>query len=239
MKKASLLLLITVLTTGIAFAQPKFKISAGAGGFFSNNFGGGFETSGTFQPPFDSFGTFETKMETPYLGGGGYAFFDATYAELSIGYFSGKVKSRTKAAFPLVISLFSPDYPSFDIEKDFKLSSLNLGLFGKYPIAKNKKFAFFPLIGVEWQLVLYVEDNIVKDNKYKYGDNTPSNWSAIWFKGGIGGDYYFSDRIFIRLNLLYGIRGPNEMEVNPDAPGDSNNMLGHGLTAKLAAGFTF
>lgn len=42
MKKASLLaLLIAVLVTGTAFAIPEFKLSAGAGGFFSNDFGGG------------------------------------------------------------------------------------------------------------------------------------------------------------------------------------------------------
>ena len=133
-------------------------------------------------------------METPNSGFGGYVFFDATYAELSVGYFSSKGTMSMKTNL-------TPPYSDFKI--NYTLSGLNLGLFGKYPIAINGKFSFFPLLGIEVQFGLSA-----KIDGQAYSKKVLNDWSAIWFKAGAGGDYSLTDQIYMRLNILYGIRGP-------------------------------
>jgi opacity protein-like surface antigen len=234
-KKVSLLvLLITVLVTGTAFAQPAFRISAGAGGFFANDFGGGVETSGNIP----SYGAVGAKMEIPNSGGGAFAFFDATYVELSVGYFSGIVKAKTSVYYPPSLPV---PLPSYNINGNYKLSTLNIGLFGKYPFTINDKFSLFPLLGIEVSFGLSSKCKDGEEYTIPDGDKTPSkDWSAIWFKAGVGGDYSLTDQIYVRLNLLYGIRGPNNVEGNASFPGEkSDTILGHGLTAKLAVGYRF
>lgn len=175
-------------------------------------------------------------MKIPYSGGGVFAFFDATYAELSVGYFSGKGKIKANIYFPPTFPLL----PSYEINSSYTLSSLNVGLFGKYPIAINDKFSLFPLLGIEAQFALSCKDENGEEYTNSDGDKAPDDWSALWFKAGVGGDYSFTDQIYIRLEVLYGIRGPNRMEGSPDLPGEtSDTLLGHGLTAKLAIGYKF
>jgi opacity protein-like surface antigen len=222
-KKASLLvLLIAILTTGTAFAKPAFRISAGAGGFFANDFGGGFKISDNYSV----LGYRETKVETPNSGFGGYAFFDATYAELSVGYFSSKGTMSMKTNLPG----FS------DGKTNYTLSGLTLALFGKYPIAINDKFSFFPLLGIEVQFGLSAKID-GQDYKNSDGKKTPNDWSVMWFKAGVGGDYSLTDQIYMRLNILYGISGPRGIDIG--IPGETRNRLGHGLTARLAVGYKF
>jgi opacity protein-like surface antigen len=222
-KKVSLLvLLIAVLVTGTAFAQPAFRISAGVGGFFANDFGGGFKISGNY--PY--LGSFETKIEMPNSGFGGYAFFDVTYAELSVGYFSSKGTMSMKTNLPLPFS-----------DTNYTLSCLNLCLLGKYPIAINDKFSFFPLLGIEVQFGLSAKID-GRDYINPDGKKDPGDWSTMWFKAGVGGDYSLTDQIYIRLNILYGISGPRSIDIG--IPGETrDNLIGHGLTAKLAIGFKF
>jgi hypothetical protein len=50
---------------------PEFKLSAGAGGLFVMGFGGGYDGD-------------DTKKLTLDRGGGGFAFLDATFVELSV-----------------------------------------------------------------------------------------------------------------------------------------------------------
>jgi hypothetical protein len=87
-KRHFLVLVLAAFAVGGLFAQedsekPKkaFSISAGIGGFASGDFGGGFEDTTKSGDV--------SKYETPYFGGGGYAYFDATYAELTIGFSVG------------------------------------------------------------------------------------------------------------------------------------------------------
>jgi hypothetical protein len=253
-KRLFMVLLITVLAAGAAFATPEFKLSAGAGGFFANDFSGGIDATANVNLFFINIMSIDTKVETPYYGGGGYVFFDATYAEISIGYFTGKV---TPKASVKTNGMDMSDQIDDIVSKYYKVSSLNFGLLGKYPIAINDKFSFFPLLGAEYQQALSVKDKDGHEWKNSNNKKAPGDWSSLWFKGGFGMDISFSKLIFLRMDVLYGLRLPTKAEKDiidefkkeikeqmADQPSvtvdvDPKTLQGHGLTAKLAIGFRF
>jgi opacity protein-like surface antigen len=230
-KRVFLVLLIAVLATSAAFAQPEFKVSVGVGAFFENDFGGGVNVS-TF--------SITEKIETPYSGEAIYGFFDLTYLELSFGYFFGRATIKETVG----LNFLGINVPLFSYEETYKVTSYNLGLMAKYPIAIGNNFSFFPLLGIECKGILSLEDD--------YGTklNGADDFDSLWFKFGVGGDISMTENIFLRLNVLYGIRATNKFErdtekelyVSAYEPGqsvDTNILKGHGLTAKLAIGFRF
>jgi hypothetical protein len=205
------------LITGSVFAQsksnsksetpPKPFFSFGAGGYFTSDFGGGIQFSSS------------SKTEMPYAGGGAFAFFDATYAELSVGMFAANGEFDEKR------SAFGMDF----------------GLLGKFPIQLSKSFSFFPLLGIEYHLVLSAldKDEYQFQNKNK---KAPFDLSAFWFKAGAGLDFSFSEALYVRGELLYGLRLANKYEVDTvkainKAGYDGTSLLGHGLNIKLALGY--
>ncbi|MDR2392654.1 MAG: porin family protein [Treponema sp.] len=156
------------------------------------------------------------KIETPYFGGGAaYAFFDATYAELNLAIYggSGKVKPG---------------------DVDMSRMNFNIGLLGKYPFAMTDTLSLFPLLGIEYQICLSAKQG---DNEF----SDPGDLSALWFKLGGGGDFAFTPNIYLRGEALYGIRLANKFETDlKDSGGsDAKTLLGHGITVKLAVGYTF
>jgi opacity protein-like surface antigen len=218
-KKGLLVLVLAVLVAGGAFAQFNFSV----GGLFGNDFGGGLEASGNNS---------KSKMEMPYAGGGGYLFFDATYAELSLGVFYGS--GSAERTIGTVTRLF-----------DRTLTSLNIGLLGKYPFAINESLILFPLLGIDYQVVLAAKWNGRNFEGFSINEKGgPNDFNALWFQFGGGVDYSFTSNIFLRCEALYGIRLANKVENdmtdNWKGPGISvNTLLGHGLTVKLAVGWRF
>ncbi|MDR0443229.1 MAG: porin family protein [Treponema sp.] len=101
--------------------------------------------------------------------------------------------------------------------KDYSTTNLDISLLGKYPFWINDNLSVFPLLGIEYDIALahYYKGKEVKD----LGD-----FSALWFKLGGGTDFYFTDNVFLRFGVLFG------MDLSY---GES------GLTAKLAVGYRF
>jgi hypothetical protein len=198
--------------------------SAGAGGYFTSDFGGGLEVSSS---------NVTMKTELPYFGGGGFVFLDATYAELSLGFFAGggKIKSETNG--------------KSGEDKSLSYTGLDIELLGKYPIAVSEKLSVFPLLGVKYRAMLSVknEDGDVWENSD--GDDISGDFSALWFKLGGGLDFSFTPKIYLRLDALYGIRLANKMEndqvdsYNDMAGLDAKALLGHGLEVKVGVGYRF
>jgi opacity protein-like surface antigen len=228
MKKFVFLLVLAALAAGGAFAQTPFRISVGAGGFIGGDFGGGAKASASFGGMSAS-----QELKMPYFGGGGLVFLDVTYAELSLGILGGGGKAKfTQEASGLGSQSF---------EFDISIAALNLGLLGKYPFTLNEKLSLFPLLGIEYRIVLSAKEDGIKAD-------SPADNSALWFKFGGGLDYSFTDSIYLRLEALYGFRIPSKAEkdmkdeleqtyaaFNPDV----KTRLGHGLTAALAIGYRF
>jgi hypothetical protein len=113
---------------------------------------------------------------------------------------------------------------------------------GKYPFSINDKFTVFPLLGITFRAALDVEVNGYKVEDL--GSTESGDFSALWFKFGGGADYSFTDAIYLRGDLLYGVRLANNFENDLvddyNYPGvDTKTLLGHGLEIKIAVGYRF
>ena len=225
MAKRSLMVLVlaALVAAGGVFAQD-IALSAGGGGLIGGDFGGGVEgkMSGA-----------SMKIETPYFGGGGFAFFDATYAELSLAISGngGTVKTSMSGS------------GSNDV--DSSLVNFNIGLLGKYPFAINDTLSFFPLLGIDYQVTLSAKVDGKDYEGFGGQDGKPGDFSALWIKFGGGVDYSITESLYLRLDALYGIRLANKFENDmkdtyEKTPGvDAETLLGHGLTVKVGVGYKF
>jgi hypothetical protein len=215
-KKIVLALVLATFVAGGAFSQ----MSIGAGGFIGGDFGGGAEASVS--------GT-KVKAETPYFGGGAFAFLDFVFAELSIGISGGggdmKVSSGGSTKW------------------DWSITNFNIGLLGKYPVAMNNRLLLFPLFGIDYLIALSVKDD--DDYIENVFDIDAGDFSALWFKFGGGVDYSLTNKIYLRFEALYGIRLANKAEkdmvddAKDSGASDVKALLGHGLTVKMAVGYKF
>ena len=229
-KKVLLVLVLAAIVTGGAYAQliSQISFSAGGGGFIGGDFGGGIEMSQSGE---------KGSYEYPYFGGGGFIFCDATYAELSLGFFGGSGKAKMSGG-------------GQSAESDFSIASFNIGLLGKYPFAIDDNLTVFPLLGIDYQIVLSFKDEDGDEHKDFDNNEAPGDFSALWFKFGGGADYSLTGNIFLRAQALYGLRIPNKFENDmvdlfkelgslSASSVDVKTLLGHGLTVKVAVGYRF
>jgi hypothetical protein len=207
-KKNLAVLIIAALTASGVFAQG-IGLSAGIGGYFGGDFGGGVEQGGE-------------KMTMPYFGGGGFAFFDAKYAELSFGVFGG-----------------GGTWKMFGEDVDISIMNMDIALLGKFPIAVGSSLTVFPLLGIDYQVTLSAKDEDGEEMENGDGDKMAGDYSALWFKFGGGLDYAITSKLYLRFEALYGIRLANKFETDMKDDFEADVLLGHGLTAKLAVGYKF
>jgi outer membrane protein W len=218
-KKVVLVLLVAALVAGSAFAQREFIISLGAGGYFTSDFGGGIEMNVP---------GFSMSAKTPYYGGGGFVFLDATFAELSFGSVSG-------------FGTMDANIPGLGSgSADMSYTGLDIGLLLKYPFDAGDKLQVFPLLGITYRFMISVKEDGKKIEDPSSGIKS-RDFSALWFKGGGGLDFALSDSLFLRAELLYGIRLKNtfEKDMIDSSYGIAEARLGHGLDVKLAIGYRF
>jgi len=235
--------IIVGLALGAVSAVSAVDMSFGGGGFFAGDWGAGFygfeETSSGIK------GT-ETSS---WSGGGIHAFFDVTYAEISVGLtFAGGTEEDAIAGVVI------PSVVPTDVSGTF----LNLGVLGKYPIPLNDKMTLFPAVGIDYALCLSgAATKLGIENKFDglslSGNPNPTepkagDLSALWIKFGAGMDYNLTDKIYIRPEFLYGIRLSNSYEgmmedlhkaaqIGSSTPSTMESVLGHGLTIKAGVGF--
>jgi hypothetical protein len=216
-KKMILVLLVAMVAIGGVFAQD-IKLSAGAGGLFTSElFGGGV-------------GSDKQKVEltAPLIGGGGVAFFDATYAALQVGFFVGKatptqiVDGKSTAGDAATVM------------------GLDLALLGKYPIMINNELTVFPLLGAKYRVVVSIKDK--DENK----SNNPGDASTLFVQAGGGADYALSDTMYLRGQVLYdlnlGISKSQDDTVKSaktQGASDAAARLGHGIDVNVMVGFRF
>jgi hypothetical protein len=206
------LIFAVLFAIGVAVTLPAQDYSAGAGVLYSAQFGGGLSS------------TSGGYVHYPVNGFGGFLFFDASYVEASAGVFFGTMK---------VESLLTVNAGS--------LISVNIGALGKYPIEMDG-FVLYPLFGLEYDMSISAKNVLGAPIKDKDGKENASQFSAIWFKGGIGADYDIADSIYLRGQFLYGARLATQFENDllADRAGTGvKTALGHGLNIKLALGYKF
>jgi opacity protein-like surface antigen len=247
MKKRLILgLVFAVTAAGMTFALPEFRISAGGGLYFTSDFGGGVKAPVTVSIANISSTDYNVSIKTPYVGFGAFGFLDVTYAELSMGLWGGGGTMEGKSNTP---SYYTTPLPLGDT--DFSVLGFDIGLLGKFPFTINEKLLLFPMLGFTGRIMLSVDQD-----GFEYDD--PGDFSAFWFKFGGGLDYAITDHIFLRGELLYGLRFPNKSEEDTvdqlkayaksidrqlgqyyNVTAKPETLLGHGLELKFAVGYKF
>jgi opacity protein-like surface antigen len=171
---------------------------------------------------YDSLGMGNSSEAYTTKAGGGFVFFDATYAELSVGFSSGQIKYKYHSEMTMPIS-------TTHIENKGTYTALDFSLLGKIPFNFGR-FTLFPLAGVTYQRFLSVWG---LDTPFHHVDNDASKLNAWWFKAGAGMDFNLNDSFYLRGEFLYGVRTRQQWEK------DMQIHLGHGPTVKLGVGYRF
>jgi hypothetical protein len=229
-KKVVLALLMVTLLAGGVFAQ--FSLSAGLGGTFSADFINMAWTKDGLDM-MDSMGQKKDMWDMNIIGGGFYAYFDATYAMLSLG-----------------MSFADISYANSDMKKmmqdakmTMSLTTFDIGLLAKYPISLGAA-SIFPLLGVDFKIAV-AQDTTTDGKKNAYnGEGTAGEyWSIVWFKLGFGADIPLGDKLYLRPMFLYGLGTvPKFHQEMLDVLNSGTKMADwvvHGLDVKLAVGYKF
>jgi hypothetical protein len=196
--------------------SPSTKLSVGGGAFFANDFGGGLNWSGGVQ------------VTIPYSGGGAYLFFDATYVEAFVSFSGGGGKWESN----------NVSISDTTILPDMSRSYMNIGVFAKYPVAVGS-IKMFPILGIDYEMALSVKLNA---NGYEYPfdgiDKHPfaSDINALWFKFGGGVDAALSKKLYLRAEMLYGLRGTNTFEDDKSIDNGAKIKSAGGLTVRVGMG---
>jgi opacity protein-like surface antigen len=183
-------------------------------GIFSAGLGGSF--SADFLSYFlTSAGKDALGEETPaQIGGGFFAFIDVKYIEYDLG-----------------LNFLN------DADADLSMTSFEIQLIGKYPIVINNRLAMLPLIGVGFRMVL-------AQTPSAEGESPVEMQSNVWFKWGWGADFAFTERIYLRPRILYGI-GTNSKSQKEQIDHNNRNtkmieqIINHGFDVGFAVGYRF
>jgi hypothetical protein len=197
-------------------------MSVGAGASAAGVFGGGITWA---NPPVE-------QLTMPYYGGGGYLFFDATYAEVFAGYFSGGGKWA------------SPNASDTRTLPELRRSAVNLGVYAKYPFGAGNVTAF-PLLGVDYDVPvsggLRFAGGVAGETAVGVGD-----LAAMWARLGAGFDFGLGGGAYLRLSALYGLRLYSALEgryvesaKNNLGHHDAEANVGHGFVLRAGAGYKF
>jgi opacity protein-like surface antigen len=198
-----------------AFAVPAFSISAGVGGLFNAGLGGDFDMG---------LGGSKISTSQTYLGGGGFAFLDATFVELGVGF---AYNSQTSEATTEITG-----FPSVTAETTGSFTAIDISLLGKYPFELGP-VVLFPLVGADYKLVLSSE---TEGNN----DDDASDQSIFGILAGVGADYSLTDALYLRCEFIYNIFLPSTSKTYEDLiDADIDIGLIHGPTVKLAVGYKF
>jgi opacity protein-like surface antigen len=236
------LILATGLISGVFSAD--FKVSAGGGGLAGYTF-----TRYTLQLE-DNKGVQVQSMDR--FDYGGYLFFDATYAEAAVSIQGGN-SSWTE-------SMKTTEVVFADNKGTGAETNLGISLNGKYPLTVSEHITWFPLLGVEYRIALMQKrlhegsgnynrtSGVTPEDRDKNGETYPlSAWNSFWIQVGAGLDYSFTESLFVRSELLFGVRLPTgyengAFEMTKETFGSTTPKMG-GLTGepqvRVALGYRF
>jgi len=189
----------------------------GIGAGYASSFGGGLKWDN------------DEGVAMPSSAGGVYVFFDAAYVEAFVGFNMGGGKFLSAdVTYPYAV----PDMSRYYI---------NMGLLAKYPItAGNLKM--FPLLGVGYEMTLF--GKTVADG-YGYifdgdeGRSAAESLDAVWLNIGAGVEADVSESIYLRAELLYGVRPANGFEQDQASIYGAEAREAAGVALKVGVGIRF
>jgi hypothetical protein len=129
---------------------------------------------------------------------GGFAYFDATYAQVSLGFGRSDVNASYKVVDDLGIMGGAVDatYNNYNV-----VAYLSFGLLCKYPFDMDG-FYIFPMLGFEYDLNLSYTDSEGNDLKESMTDDERANLNMFWIKLGVGLDIPIAGEIYLRPEVL-------------------------------------
>jgi len=226
MKKLVVFLMIAGLCVSAIFAQETgspFRVSIGGGGLFN----GSFSTWSVDEAVPGSL----YRYNSTFLNTAPYLMFDLKYTELNIGLLLGRLNADDTMSA-------DPNFPA-------KTLGLRGSAYLKLPITLSPMFSLFPLLGMDYDLYLMAKKDDDRDAKFPISSGNREAkaieaLNALWFKAGIGLDTFFNDHLFLRTEMMYGIRPKNNMEkFLHDIRSDVTGMLGNGGDFRIAIGYRF
>ena len=256
MKQLCLLFAITGFAA-LLFGLPDFSLSAGFGDIFNvqgkhaflkdeyKDYRGGSFGHGINGPAEKSIeamqqGLFDTKDIT--LGGGVYGFFDATYAEASVGLVFNRVSQTVDI----------PNLPDINAAMRgpethrYLFTQLNLTLLLKYPFALGSRWRVFPLLGADGQIALGDYDEKMREDFKKIkalGYDMPhlgDFWNSLWIRAGAGADFALAGNLFLRGEVLYGIKLNSVYDTQmADYWAEDIRGIASGVNIRLGLGYQF
>jgi hypothetical protein len=136
----------------------------------------------------------EAHIRNNWVNGGIYAFFDARYIEIDMGYYGALSGNYEQSDFGDPLDLNS-EYENTSI------SYFDAGILLKYPIKFNRdKSAFTPMIGFSYWKNLHAEYDY-KSSRDAAADIGKKEWDQMWIKAGFGLDHYLVEKIYLRFTV--------------------------------------
>jgi hypothetical protein len=165
-----------------------------------------------------------------YLGG--FVYFDLTYAEIFFGIANSPIGGSE--------------------------TNIQFGAYAKYPF-EIQNISIFPLLGVEYFMVIAKEDIFGRDfgtqyySSYFYSNGVEtsekmqmSDLNKLWFTAGLGMDINFQGGFYLRFEYLFSIATLSNADQNTydeyysdTSPQQYAFVINYRQMLKAAAGFTF
>jgi hypothetical protein len=178
-KKHFFILAMALLMSGLVFAQEENTNAKG-----KNNFSLSAGLGGSFYSSFD-IERIQWISAQAVVGGGINAFFDATYAEASIGMLWGSRRP--------------PIYPEDPAAGSMSLTHIGFSVYGKYPFTL-KRITIYPMLGIDYNMFLSAQ---MKDVDGK------DSGDKITRKDAVDGDYTAKDSLdYVSIGLGFGVDFP-------------------------------
>ena len=143
---------------------------------------------------------------------GGFVFFGINrFLEFNLGYIQKDMEYQHR--------YYRSSTNTYYYETRYRdTEALQLGALVKYPIPINDKFVFFPSLGLDFDFSFDVDDWW---------------WHELWLRGGLGLDFFFTERLFLRGHFNYG---PGFFIGNDHSFDDGR---AYGFLTKLGMGWMF
>jgi hypothetical protein len=258
LNKYILILSLALAPVFPALALPEFGLSAGGG----LSLGGLFSRYTITAEEITRYGPTDLTMNQSMdqFNFGGYLFFDATYAELSMDI-QGGVNSYKESVY---ITQGTSELPSNTRKGTGSETMLGFTLLGKYPFSIRENLLLYPLAGIEYRIALAEkrkpqggsERNRTEgttETEFAERDFSLSVWNSFFIDTGVGVDFVFRSPLYARAEFLYSFRLQTPYEIaaidwlvdtygiseptlwgNPKMSG-----LTHGPELRLAVGYRF
>jgi opacity protein-like surface antigen len=242
MKKYIVAALLVLLAAGAVFADD-YGFSVGGGFSFVFDY-----TTATldYDVPANVFPTGnppiqESKKQTiKEFNYGGYFFFDAKYVEFVITLAGGPADITVE--YPSAIGKL----PGNEEEVTSSKTSFNMGfsVLGKYPFTLGP-VTLFPLAGIDY--IVYLTGTYPKADTGKTNGvhrNVALDFNTLWFKFGGGVDIPVMEKLFVRVEALYGFGLENKFQKNGEDEakaqyGEVDWGWVNGPTVRVGIGYKF